>query len=186
VRILLVDNYDSFTYNLVHYMEAEGASVEVVRNDEVSQVDSADFDRVVLSPGPGLPLESGELMSVIQEVVGKQPILGVCLGMQALAIHFGGELYNLSNVRHGISVRCSLDTTSRLFEGLPQETEVGLYHSWAVKEPLPKDFKLTARNSDDVAMAMEHHTLPIFGVQFHPESVLTPLGRAMISNFLRC
>jgi anthranilate synthase component II len=185
VRILLVDNYDSFTYNLVHYMEAEGARVEVVRNDELLQVDSIGYDRVVLSPGPGLPAESGELMTFIPRVVGKQPILGVCLGMQAIALHFGGELYNLSNVRHGIGIESSLDTSSALFKGMPQKTEVGLYHSWAVKEPLPQGFKRTARNSDNVVMAMEHCTLPVFAVQFHPESVLTPLGRSMIRNFLK-
>jgi anthranilate synthase/aminodeoxychorismate synthase-like glutamine amidotransferase len=185
VRILLIDNYDSFTYNLVHYLVGEGADVEVVRNDELRAVQLNSFDKVVISPGPGLPEESGQLLEFLDKITGRAPILGVCLGMQALAIHAGGMLYNLEQVRHGVSVKCDFDPNSPLFKGLENPFFVGLYHSWAVKEPLLSGYNVIARSEEGVIMAMQHESLPVFAVQFHPESVLTPHGKRLISNFLK-
>lgn len=166
-------------------MEAEGAVVHVVRNDYSDPIHWEEYDKVVLSPGPGLPSESGKLMHFIDEMMGNhKPVLGVCLGMQALAEYFGGGLYNLDAVSHGVSVNCQLEQSSRLLKGLPSSIKVGLYHSWAVQEPLPNGFIAVAKSESGVVMAMEHNDLPIYGVQFHPESVLTPRGRDILKQFM--
>lgn len=181
-RILLIDNYDSFTYNLFHYLESLGVEVEVVLNDKLSGVEPERYDALVLSPGPGLPEEAGDLMKIIEATAGRKPILGVCLGMQALALYSGGELYNQKVVKHGIQEKIHLEK-SDLFDGLPSEVEVGLYHSWAVKEG-SGDFKITARSASGTAMALENAKLNWYGVQFHPESVMTPEGRKILMNFI--
>lgn len=184
VKVLLLDNYDSFTYNLCHYLEADGAEVSVHRNDAFDWELLAGVDKLVLSPGPGLPGEAGVLLELITRAKARLPILGVCLGMQALAIESGGTLRNLQQVRHGICEHIDVDPSARFFEGFDAQQEVGLYHSWCVSADLPSEWTPTAWTSDGVLMAMEHQTLPLYGVQFHPESVMTPQGKAMIHRFL--
>lgn len=184
MRVLLVDNYDSFTYNLAHYIEREGAEVTVVRNNHIGPIEVNAFDKIVLSPGPGLPCHSEGMLEIIERFHTLKPILGVCLGMQAIAEYFGGKLYNLNDVKHGISEQASIINSSKLFNDLPHEFAVGLYHSWAVHEPLPNSLIPTLRSQKNTLMAFEHQTLPIAAVQFHPESILTPHGRQIIQHFL--
>jgi anthranilate synthase component 2 len=185
LKILLIDNYDSFTYNLVHYLEAQDATVVVWRNDEIDFQKLFDFDAYIISPGPGLPKEAGDLMRFIDEVISKKPILGVCLGFQAIVEYFGGEIYNQQHVKHGIAEKCLLTADSKLFKKIPKEFQAGLYHSWAAKkENFPDDLKITVISENETIMAFEHEQLPIFGVQFHPESVLTEHGHKMIRNFV--
>lgn len=184
VKVLLLDNYDSFTFNLYHYLDAHGAEVLVRRNDEISLEETETVEKIVLSPGPGLPQESGKLLSIIDFAKREKPILGVCLGMQALAIDAGGDLINLQKVKHGISEIIEIDTCSKLFHGFHNQLEVGLYHSWAVKRNFSSDWNEIAWNSEGILMAMEHKNLPLYGVQFHPESVMTPLGKKIIHHFL--
>lgn len=180
-QILLLDNFDSFTYNLKHYLVGLGCSVHVVRNN-VEQVSWNDYDKIVLSPGPGLPKQAGVMMDLLREVEGKIPVLGVCLGMQAMAEHLGGEVYNQKQVKHGVqeSITCG---DSVLFSGLPKMIEVGLYHSWAVKEHAM--FAVTAKSESGAIMALENVDKKLFGVQFHPESVMTPNGMKILENFLK-
>ncbi|UKN02084.1 aminodeoxychorismate/anthranilate synthase component II [Paracrocinitomix mangrovi] len=186
MKILLVDNYDSFTYNLVHYFEGFDCDVDVVRNDELKGIVIDEYDKIVLSPGPGLPKEAAGMMEIIENWANKKPILGVCLGFQALVEHFGGDIYNQSIVKHGQAEKCNFDTTSKLFKGLPQQFNIGLYHSWAaLRNTLPDEFVITANSENDVIMAIEHKSLPICGVQFHPESILTENGKEIIANFIR-
>jgi anthranilate synthase component 2 len=185
MRIFLLDNYDSFTYNLVHALSSlTGHTVTVQFNDEVDFEQVALHDRIVLSPGPGLPAQAGKMMELIDQFSLTHPILGVCLGHQALAEYFGADLVNLPVVHHGVSHTIS-HQDSRLFKGLPSPLEVGRYHSWAVgEEAFPSVLKVTARDQEGVIMALEHQNLDICGVQFHPESVLTPQGKAILSNWL--
>lgn len=185
-RILVIDNYDSFTYNLVHLLQECGQSITVWRNDqfELGQVEA--FDKIVLSPGPGLPNESGLLMDVIRQYGASKPILGVCLGLQAIAEVYGGSLYNLGRPIHGLATPMEvLDPADPLFNGLPSRFNVGRYHSWAVKrEGLPEALHITAVDSEQVIMALKHKELNVWGVQFHPESVLSEFGKIMIENWL--
>ncbi len=179
-QILLLDNFDSFTYNLKHYLMGLETQVHVVRNNvEISNLSK--YDKIILSPGPGLPEEAGCLMDLLQKAEGTIPVLGVCLGMQAIALHLGGEIYNQENVMHGVqeNVYCGV---SELFSGLPNEIDVGLYHSWAVKQH--SNYSVTARSDSNVIMAMENTKLKLYGVQFHPESVMTPNGKNILRNFL--
>jgi anthranilate synthase component II len=186
VKVLIIDNYDSFTYNLYHYCLGNGREVEVRRNDLVSDHDLDACDRIVLSPGPGLPADAGRMPEIIKSYCGKKPILGICLGLQAIAESFGGELYNLHEVLHGQSSLCKKTQEGEvLFKGLGNEFEVGHYHSWIVKsEKLPDDLEITAINERGYIMALRHRYLDVRGVQFHPESVLTPGGRMMMNNWL--
>lgn len=185
MNILLLDNYDSFTYNLYHYLLDFTADVTVKRNDEISAKEAEAFSHIVLSPGPGLPKNAGVLMDLITHLAKDASILGVCLGMQALAEHFGGTLYNQQTVKHGVTTEIQTEEDSQLFKGLPTNIEVGLYHSWAIDETtLPSAFQITARSKQNVLMAIEHRTLPICGVQFHPESILTQHGKQIIGNWL--
>ncbi len=184
MKVLLLDNFDSFTYNLFHYIEALDCEVKVVRNNEISLSEIEAFDKIVLSPGPGLPQNSGILMALLSEFATKKPILGVCLGMQAIALHFGGSLYNLPNVKHGVAETVVQQEESKLFKGISRNFEVGLYHSWAVKPVLPKELKATVISEKNVLMAIEHQVLPVYAVQFHPESILTPAGKKIIQNFI--
>lgn len=181
-RLLLLDNYDSFTFNLAHYLTGLGVEVEVMKNDAIN-IDPLSFDGIVLSPGPGLPRDAGRMNEIIQLSVDKIPVLGVCLGMQAIGEFLGGELYNLHQVKHGVQETVQL-LRSPLFEDLKEEMEVGLYHSWAVKED-SGDFQSIAKARNGVLMALSNEKRKLYGVQFHPESVMTPLGKTILKNFVR-
>lgn len=184
-QILLIDNYDSFTYNLVHYLEELGAQVTVRRNDKLSLEEVEAFSHVVLSPGPGIPDEAGLLKEIIATYAATKKILGVCLGQQAIAEVFGGRLENLSEVYHGIATPIEIiDPQATLFKDLPTEVVVGRYHSWVVSEALPESLKVTARDHKGQIMAIEHKEYPVHAVQFHPESILTPSGKKMLANWL--
>ena len=180
-RILLIDNYDSFTYNLEHCITSLGASVDVVRND-VGIEDQMIYDGVVLSPGPGVPSESNGMMALIQRLDGKIPILGVCLGMQAIAVHLGGEIFNQNEVKHGVEEIIDV-YDSPLFYGIGSELNVGLYHSWAVVDGIGK-FEIIARSSTGLVMGIQNTAKMMYGVQFHPESIMTSSGHEIIQNFL--
>ncbi len=186
MRILLLDNYDSFTWNLHHLLEPYG-EVDVVLNDRITSDQAAGYDRIVLSPGPGLPSEAGGTMEVLKKLMPTHPILGVCLGMQAIVEACGGQLYNQQRVMHGVAVSCiAEEPRDKLFVGLPARFPVGLYHSWATKEDdLPSELRITARSEAGVIMALEHRVHAVCGVQFHPESILTPNGADMIRNWIR-
>ena len=185
MRILLLDNYDSFTWNLHHVLEPY-AVVDVVRNDAITVDEAARYDRIVLSPGPGLPREAGILMELLDRLMPTRPILGVCLGMQAMVEACGGTLFNQEHVMHGVAVPCiAEEPRDALFEGLPATFHVGLYHSWAADpRAIPEVLRITARSSQGVIMAVRHRQYAACGVQFHPESVLTPLGEAIVRNWV--
>jgi len=185
VRILLIDNYDSFTWNL-HHLLAQHAEVVVARNDAITVTEAAAFDRIVVSPGAGLPNEAGITMEVIRALLPTHPLMGVCLGMQALVEACGGSLYNQGQVRHGVAVPCiAEDPLDPLFAGLPSPFDAALYHSWAAdRDALPSELSITAKSTDGVIMAVRHKYHPACGVQFHPESILTSHGARIISNWL--
>ena len=185
--ILVIDNYDSFTYNLVHAIKKiSGLPVDVFRNDEISLEEIEKYDKIVLSPGPGIPVEAGLLLDIIKKFAPKKSILGVCLGHQAIGEAFGGKLHNMNKVLHGIATPVELtETKTVLFKGLPKTFEVGRYHSWIVeKENLPDCFDVTSYDEDGMIMSIKHKKFDVEGVQFHPESVLTPLGETIIKNWL--
>ncbi|MDC0005019.1 aminodeoxychorismate/anthranilate synthase component II [Vicingaceae bacterium] len=187
MNILLIDNYDSFTYNLFHFLdELNEGGVEVVRNDELDLDKVQNFGRVVLSPGPGLPKDAGKLMGFLKHYATDIPILGVCLGQQAIAEHFGMKLKNLSEVVHGQSRKINvLEANSGLFKNLPSEMMVGRYHSWVIEpETISEHFQVTSTDEDGNIMSIQHKNLPIYAVQFHPESVLTPQGKEIVKNWL--
>lgn len=186
MNIVIVDNYDSFTYNLYHLFRQLGTSVTVVRNDQFLLPDLEPYDRIVLSPGPGIPSEAGLLLDVIAHYAGRKPILGVCLGHQAIGEFFGGKLVNLSDVFHGVQTPALINQPADcLFHGLPSSIPVGRYHSWVVSaDALPDCLEVTATSPEGQIMALRHKTLDIRGIQFHPESVLTPDGATIISNWL--
>lgn len=187
IKILLFDNYDSFTYNLVHAIKSLGyENVDVYRNDkiELSQIDQ--YDKIILSPGPGLPSEAGIMMEVIKEYASKKSILGVCLGHQAIAEVFGAKLENIPTVFHGVQTAIKIMKEDYLFAGLPNEILAGRYHSWIVsKSDFPDKLEVTAVDKAGDIMALKHKTLDLHGVQFHPESMLTPDGVQIIQNFLQ-
>lgn len=185
MKIIIIDNYDSFTYNLVHYFEDLDCDVTVFRNDEFDLEELEKFDQIVLSPGPGIPDEAGLLKDVIKQYAGKKPILGICLGQQAIAEVYGGILVNLEQVYHGVSTEINVINKSVLFKNLPSQIEVGRYHSWVVsKENFPKSLSITAVDKNGEIMALQHNLLDIQAVQFHPESILTPNGKMMLKNWL--
>jgi anthranilate synthase component 2 len=186
MNILVIDNYDSFTYNLVHLLNQLGLDATVWRNDKFELEQVEQFDKILLSPGPGIPSEAGLLLAVIEKYASTKSILGVCLGQQAIAEVFGGELYNLEKPVHGTATQINiLDKEEILFKDLPQQFAVGRYHSWAVKsENLPKELIITAEDEKGVMMALRHQSLDVRGVQFHPESVLTEYGKEMIANWI--
>jgi len=186
-KILIIDNYDSFTYNLVHLVNEIGLECEVWRNDKFAISDVDAYSHIILSPGPGIPSEAGLLLEVIAKYAPTKSIFGVCLGQQAIAEVFGGKLYNLSRPMHGIATPIKvIDTTEKLFAGLPQSFKVGRYHSWVVdRDGLPDVLTVTAIDEkDDSIMALRHQQYDVRGVQFHPESVLTDYGRAVMQNWL--
>lgn len=185
MKMVIIDNYDSFTYNLCHLVKEAGAEVTVLRNDRFVLEELQPFDKIILSPGPGIPSEAGLLLDVIRRYAGKKPILGVCLGEQAIGEVFGGRLTNLCEVFHGVQTPVTLKGTDYLFEGLPKTVHVGRYHSWVVaSEGLPDCLEITAISKEGYIMALRHKTYDVHGIQFHPESVLTPDGKKMIDNFL--
>ncbi len=187
MKLLLVDNYDSFTYNLVQYLEELGANVTVVRNDELAMDSLDQYQGIILSPGPGLPKNAGQLMELIDRYHSRIPILGVCLGHQAISEYFGATLNNLNQVYHGIASELKkVDRTDALYMDIEGEIAVGRYHSWeAKKEDFPEELIPTAMTADDCIMSFRHKNLPVFGVQYHPESILTPQGKAILNNFLK-
>ena len=186
MKILIFDNYDSFTYNLVHLVKQLGyKDVDVVRNDKIALVDIAQYDKIILSPGPGIPSEAGLLLPLIKEYASIKPILGVCLGHQAIGEAFGANLVNLEDVYHGITTNANIVADDYILQGLDKEIEVGRYHSWIVdSNNLPECFIVTALDNDGQIMAMKHKEYDVHGVQFHPESVLTPQGAIIVKNFL--
>lgn len=186
-KILVLDNYDSFTYNLVHLIKALGfTNVDVIRNDKIPLADVAQYDKIILSPGPGIPSEAGILLDVIKEYAPSKPILGVCLGHQAIGEAFGGNLTNLSKVYHGIATMAKVTKPEELlFKDMPAEIEVGRYHSWVVdREGFPEDLEITAEDEGGFIMALRHKKYDVCGVQFHPESILTPDGAKILENWL--
>lgn len=185
MNILLIDNYDSFCYNLFQILEEEGAHVTVWRNDCFDLDDVEAFDKIVLSPGPGIPSEAGLLLQVIARYANTKPILGVCLGEQAIGEHFGATLFNLPQVFHGIQTPAHIVADDYLFRGIERDILVGRYHSWVVQnEGLPDCLEVTAVSDEGQIMALKHRTLDVHGIQFHPESILTPCGRQIIANFV--
>lgn len=186
MKIVIIDNYDSFVYNLSHLLKELGAEVTVKRNDQFQLEELEAFDKILLSPGPGIPEEAGLLLDVIRTYAGKKPILGVCLGEQAIGEVYGGNLTNLDEVFHGIQSTITLTTPDYLFEGLPSRIQVGRYHSWVVDQKgLPDCLEVTAVSKEGYIMALRHKTLDVRGVQFHPESVLTPDGKQMLANWIQ-
>jgi anthranilate synthase component 2 len=186
MKILIFDNYDSFTYNLVHLVEKIlHEKVEVFRNDEIPLEEIKRFDRIILSPGPGIPSEAGLLLPLIKEYASSKSILGVCLGHQAIGEAFGATLINLSTVYHGVATKIKLTNKKDLFSELPEEIEVGRYHSWIVgDENFPEELEVTAQDENGYIMALKHKRYDVQGVQFHPESVLTPEGEKIMRNWL--
>ena len=188
MKILVFDNYDSFTYNLVHRVEKiVDDTVEVYRNDQIPLEDVNRFDKIILSPGPGLPRDAGVMVPLIKEYAATKSILGVCLGHQAIGEAFGGKLINLSTVFHGVATPLRITRTdSQVLQGLSGDIEVGRYHSWVVSDDeFPDTLEVTARDDNNYIMALQHKTFDVQGVQFHPESVLTPKGEQMMRNWLR-
>lgn len=188
MNILLIDNYDSFTYNLSQYLEEEGGEdveVTVWRNDQFDIDDVERFDKIVLSPGPGVPDEAGLLKAVIRRYAPTKPILGVCLGEQAIGEVFGAEIYNLNTVFHGIQSSVRIVASDYIFDNLSDSIKVGRYHSWVVgKEDFPAELEVTAVSDEGQIMALKHRVYDVHGIQFHPESILTPEGRTIIRNFI--
>ena len=185
MKIVIIDNYDSFTYNLSHLVKQLGADVTVLRNDQFRLEELESFSKIILSPGPGIPSEAGLLLSVIRSYAGRKPILGVCLGHQAIGEVFGAQLENLSNVFHGVATPCHIVADDPVFSGLERDITVGRYHSWVVSSKgLPDCLEVTAVSDEGQIMALRHKQLNIRGIQFHPESVLTPDGKKMLQNWM--
>ena len=187
MRIIIIDNYDSFTFNLSHLVKQLGAECDTVRNDQFTLTDLDPYDKIILSPGPGIPSEAGLLLDVIRTYAGRKPMLGVCLGHQAIGEAFGARLENLSDVFHGVQTPIHLTASDTLFEGLPASgLQVGRYHSWVVsRQDFPSCLEVTAESEEGQIMALRHRTFDIHGIQFHPESVLTPDGPTILRNWLQ-
>lgn len=186
MKTVIIDNYDSFTYNLAHLVKELGAEVDVLRNDKFELEELEKYDKIILSPGPGIPEEAGLLLEVIRTYAGRKPILGVCLGEQAIGQAFGGKLTNLSEAFHGIQTNVKIKNKDYIFSGLPTEIPVGRYHSWVVDtDGFPEELVITAISSEGQIMALKHREYDVHGIQFHPESVLTPDGKQIVGNWLK-
>ena len=187
MKILVLDNYDSFTYNLVHYLEmVTDATIEVHRNDKISIKEIEKFDKIVLSPGPGIPSEAGILLDLIKTYAPTKSIFGICLGQQAIAEAFGGSLSIMQEVFHGVSTPVKIIADDLLFKNIPRQLNVGRYHSWIVnKNDLPKELEITCIDEFGGIMALRHKTLDVCSVQFHPESILTEHGLEIIKNWVK-
>ena len=185
MKIVIIDNYDSFTYNLSHLIKEIGAEVTVIRNDQFTLNQLEPFDKIVLSPGPGIPSEAGLLLDVIKTYKGRKPILGVCLGHQAIGEVFGGTLENLSDVFHGVATEGTQFSNDYIFDSLPKRITMGRYHSWVVsRENFPTCLEVTPLSDEGQIMALKHKNYDIHGILFHPESVLTPEGKTIVKNFI--
>jgi len=185
MKIVIIDNYDSFTYNLSHLVKELGAEVTVLRNDQFELADLEQYNKIILSPGPGIPSEAGLLCDVIRTYAGRKPILGVCLGHQAIGEVFGAKLENLSDVFHGVATSCHIVADEPIFSGIERDITIGRYHSWVVsREGFPDCLEITAVSDEGQVMALRHRELNVRGIQFHPESVLTPDGKKMLQNWL--
>lgn len=185
MRVLVIDNYDSFTYNLVHYLEDLNCDVTVIRNDKLTLEEVEPFHKILLSPGPGIPDEAGLLKPIIEKYAPTKSILGVCLGQQAIAEVFGGALINLDDVYHGVSTKTTITVDDEsLFDGLEKNIEVGRYHSWVVHPNLPDSLEATSFDENGQIMSLRHRIFDVKGVQYHPESVLTPNGKQMLKNWI--
>ena len=185
MKVLVIDNYDSFTYNLVHYLEDLHCDVTVVRNDKLTLDDVKPFHKIVLSPGPGIPDEAGLLKAIIETYAPTKSILGVCLGQQAIGEVFGGSLINLEDVYHGVATNVTITVDDEiLFKGLDKNIEVGRYHSWVVNPNLPESLEATSVDANGQIMSLRHKVYDVRGVQYHPESVLTPNGKAILKNWV--
>lgn len=185
MSIAMIDNYDSFTYNLVHLVKELGAEIEVFRNDQFELPELERFEKIMLSPGPGIPEEAGKLIDVIREYAGKKPILGICLGEQAIGEFFGGKLVNLSDVFHGVQTPAHIVSSDPIFNDMEKDIMVGRYHSWVVDaNSIPSCLEVTCISDEGQVMALRHRNYDIRGIQFHPESVLTPEGKKMINNWI--
>ena len=186
MKTVIIDNYDSFTYNLAHLVKELGTEVDVLRNDKFELEELEKYDKIIISPGPGIPEAAGLLLEVIRTYAGRKPILGVCLGEQAIGQAFGGKLTNLSEVFHGIQTNVKIKNKDYIFSGLPTEIPVGRYHSWVVDtEGFPEELVITAISSEGQIMALKHREYDVHGIQFHPESVLTPDGKQIVGNWLK-
>ena len=186
MKTVIIDNYDSFTYNLAHLVKELGTEVDVLRNDKFELEELEKYDKIILSPGPGIPEEAGLLLEVIRTYAGRKPILGVCLGEQAIGQAFGGKLTNLSEVFHGIQTNVKIKNKDYIFDGLPTEIPVGRYHSWVVDaDGFPEELMVTAISPEGQIMALKHREYDVHGIQFHPESVLTPDGKQIVGNWLK-
>lgn len=184
-KILVIDNYDSFTYNLVHYLEDLNCNVTVYRNDKLTLDDVEPFDKIVLSPGPGVPDEAGLLKAIIKAYAPTKSILGVCLGQQAIGEVFGGSLINLEDVYHGVATNVTICVDDEpLFKGMDKDIEVGRYHSWVVSPDLPESLEATSFDANGQVMSLRHKVYDVRGVQYHPESVLTPNGKQILKNWI--
>lgn len=183
MRILIIDNFDSFTFNLYHYCQQFCEDVTVKRNNVLTLDEIQEYDKIVLSPGPGLPKDAGITLEVLDKLHKQKSILGVCLGMQAMAEQFGGSLKNLPAVLHGKTTLCHVTKSDTLFNGLSEKFEIGHYHSWVI-DRMPENFEITAKNAQGLVMAMRHTELDLCAVQFHPESILTRGGLQMIGNWI--
>lgn len=185
-KVLVFDNYDSFTYNLVQIIERVlNQKIDVIRNDQMTLEEIDKYDKIILSPGPGIPEEAGILLDLIKKYASTKSILGVCLGQQAIAEAFGGSLINLSEIYHGVATEAIQTNEHKLFKDLPQTLEVGRYHSWAVNpENFPEELEITSTDSKGMIMSLKHKIYDVHGVQYHPESILTPDGETIIKNFL--
>ena len=185
MRILVLDNYDSFTYNIVHILrEIDDLDIQVVKNDKIKIIEVDSFDKIILSPGPSLPIDSGKMNELILNYYNSKSILGICLGHQAIAENFGGKLYNMKEPLHGVQTDIYLDN-DYIFEGIESEIKACRYHSWSVdKNSFPDELKIIARDSDGVIMALSHKIYDLKGIQFHPESIQTKTGFNMIQNFI--
>jgi len=187
MKILVFDNYDSFTYNLVQIIEQiVGSKVDVFRNDKIALEDIDKYDKIVLSPGPGIPEEAGILLELIKKYAPTKSIFGVCLGQQAIAEAFGGSLINLSEIYHGVATESIQTNAHNIFNSLPETLEVGRYHSWAVNpDDFPSELEITSVDKNGMIMSLKHKTYDVHAVQYHPESILTPDGRKILENFLK-
>ncbi len=184
MKILVIDNYDSFTFNLVHYLEDLGCIVQVVRNDDVSINDARACDGIVISPGPGVPSQAGNIIEIIETLAAERPILGICLGQQAIAEAFGATLVNLENVHHGVDAQIEVIRPDGIFDGLQTPIRVARYHSWTVSREVPAALEVTSVDQQGEVMSLRHCHYNVRGVQFHPESILTPQGKKMLENWL--
>ena len=185
MKLLVLDNYDSFTYNLVNIFRSMNIDHEVHRNDKISPEEALSFDVIILSPGPGIPSEAGNMAGIIAACAGKKPILGICLGHQAIAEYLGAKLNNMPIVCHGVKTKIIIKSNDVIFGGIPRKIEVGRYHSWqVVRDDLPDNISILAEDENGIIMALSDSTKKIYGIQFHPESIMTEYGQEIIQNFL--